>query len=78
MKAKYVVFDQGLTDFMVIFNPVMEHATMARMVNMEVISAGFVSLEGKTPICYGRSHSLDIGSKKGDTELAQQLLNFHE
>ena len=71
---KYIVFEE-IYDYpcmvdmpMIIFPSMINHATIAKMVEAKPISAGFVNV--KTGSCYGISTSLDIKSNpKRDYEL---------
>lgn len=77
MALKYICFDNGMFDEIVVFTDNNDHGNMCFRLGIEetdVISAGFVAYtdDGK-PYCYGNSHSLKVPSREEDTEL---LLRF--
>jgi hypothetical protein len=70
MKVKYI---RTKNNGFILFSLLVNHSDMARIVHDEVISAGFVAFGkdecGNTQFeCYGKSVSLDIGSKDDDTK----------
>ena len=72
-RIKYIVFDNipdypvSPQDVMVILPEFVNHATVAKKIGGEVLSAGFVDLENNT--CYGESTSLKIKSREVDSKL---------
>ena len=69
MKLKYIVFDDGLNEVMVIFPALTKHDVVAQ--NLNVISAGFINLAMGE--CYGNSFSLKKESRKHeDSRIFQQ------
>lgn len=63
-------------EVMVIFPEYVAHSNMAELCTREryVLSAGFIGYHDGKHFCYGRSESLDIGSRKEDAALLRQLL----
>ncbi len=64
-KMKYIRYDTGLYESVIIFDHITQHQEVAqKMRSIEsVVSAGFVDIVDGKFRCYGRSISLDIGSK---------------
>jgi hypothetical protein len=53
------------------------HRALARGVGYKPISAGFVEIHGELGLaCYGKSESLDLGSRPDDTEELNKQLGF--
>lgn len=67
----------------VIFEPHIEHAAMARKIGAKPLSAGFVDVPatddcGNEATCHGKSISLGLESAASDTALLRRRLNpFH-
>lgn len=79
---KYIVVSNGQTEVIVVFPQMLVHKDMAMYVacnmatnhgwnpkEINVVSAGFVDTIGHKLECYGKSESLGVGSKLGDSEL---------
>jgi hypothetical protein len=71
--AKYIIVDDGMCIYPVIFHKLVKHSVMAECVRQTVISAGFVTSSGEA---YGKSVSLGVASKPGDTKMIQQMLGM--
>lgn len=52
------------------------HKHMAQLTGEEVISAGFCIFDGENFHCFGRSASLGISSKPGDSEAMETFFNL--
>ena len=65
MSVKYVMFDVLGLESPVLFPEWMQHADVARGINADVLSAGFVSFGEDGPQAYGESFSLSqvLGKK---------------
>lgn len=79
--AKYVV-TSGPAERLIFFPHSLPHSAIATMLgNAKVVAAGFLSLvtntQGKISVnCYGRSQSLDVGSRPEDSRLAAKVLHL--
>lgn len=73
MFPKYIVFNTGYIEQMIIFPAIMDHDKIAKLFEpYKSISAGQVSLEDKA--CFGESLTLGISSRKQiDTNLLRKL-----
>lgn len=74
--AKYIVFDSGVIEDIIIFSLIQEHAMMAHRLRLKPISAGFVEFRQSGPECYGKSKSLVLDSREIDTKIVRRALNF--
>jgi len=73
-KIKYVVFDNGLVEDMIIFSDLTQHADVAR--GLEVVSAGFIQIFDGV-CCYGDSISLGVKSRpEEDEKIARRVLRM--
>lgn len=70
MQAKYIRWDTGLVDAIIIFPDFVQHRDMAAGLHGKIISAGFINPE--TLNCYGKSISLDLKSLPEDSDLARR------
>ena len=62
MALKYIVYDNGMFDEIVVFTDSNDHNNFRLKLGIkleDVISAGFISVSVDGPYCYGRSTSLD-------------------
>lgn len=81
-KVKYITFDTGLIDDIVIFSDMQQHAEIARGLPGTPISAGFISIGVNQDYeiqvkCYGNSISLKLESRpEEDERLARRALNL--
>ncbi len=74
-KTKYVITDHNI---IIIFPDYLEHRQFS---SFNPVSAGFISIgvNGKGAMvcqCYGKSISLGLESREGDTKIAMQQLNM--
>lgn len=82
-RTKYIIFDSGLNDEIVIFSDMQEHAHIARGLGM-IVSAGFISIgfneDGQLDAsCFGKSVSLDVESRPEiDSKIARKALGFDQ
>lgn len=61
----------------ILFQDTLKHSNVAADYHMEeVVSAGFVYLSDDGPFCTGRSDSLGVESKEGDTPLLRQQFEY--
>ncbi len=74
--AKYIVFDTGLLEDIIIFSMIRDHEEMAHRLRLKPVSAGFVEFRKSGPECYGKSMSLELVSREVDTKIARRALNF--
>lgn len=74
MKTKYIVFDNGLIDDMLIFSDMQTHDFIAR--GLHVISAGFLSVYNNKVSCYGESFSLKLQARPEDEKIAYRVLTL--
>ena len=72
MKTKYIVFDNGLLDDMLIFSDMQKHEDIAR--GLTVVSAGFLSIYNNKISCYGESISLELKARPEDEKIAYRAL----
>ena len=85
-KAKYVIWDDGITECAIVFNNHLTHANMAMMLNIKYpISAGFVEFKAVpnhfgSPIVQaivsGESMSLNIKSRSGDAVIIERVFKI--
>lgn len=81
-KTKYIVFESGYSEDILIFGSTQKHSDVVNMMRLtkdDIISAGFVAIyedNGEVVVrCYGESTSLNIKSRaKEDTFLAKFAL----
>lgn len=69
-KLKYIVSESDEKKTITVFSPDFIHKDIASVLRLRPISAGFINSAYE---CYGRSESLDLDSKIGDTQLFQLL-----
>ncbi len=75
-KLKYIVFDTGFCEMIVVFPNAAQHRDFAVM-PWTVVSAGFVrQTNGGFWQCYGESISLGVKSRLEDTALANRQLEM--
>lgn len=74
-KHKYVRLEEY--DVFIFFSMILNHTTFE---HLNPISAGFCYLdnEDKKIRCFGESHSLGIGAKENDSELATKQIYGYE
>ena len=78
MEMKYIRYDAGIADAVVIFSNFLDHSQVALSLcpNRELlVSAGFVKFdyEGNL-ICFGKSHSLGLASDPKDVALIERQI----
>lgn len=75
-KMKYIIYDTGLYDAVIIFDHIAQHNQVAqKMYAIEsVVSAGFVDIVDGKFECYGKSISLDIKSRPEDSEYVNKFM----
>ena len=71
---KYIIFDNGLLDYIVVFPDGIQHADMD--CDGQAISAGFIRLNQDTGLweCYGESVSLELEARPVDNIIANNQL----
>ncbi len=80
LNAKYVIWDDGVTECAMVFNNHLTHQNMVFQMNIEPISAGFVRFENNPQdpsievIAFGESVSLKLKSRPEDTKIIQRIL----
>lgn len=78
--AKYIIWDDGLTECAVVFTNHLTHRDMAFRLNIQPISAGFVHFKSnpQTPhiraVAHGESVSLRLASRPEDGDIIQRSL----
>jgi hypothetical protein len=78
--AKYIIWDDGLTECAIVFNNHLTHADMALRLNVKPISAGFVRFESNPQdptveaIAFGESVSLRLKSRREDSHILKDIL----
>jgi hypothetical protein len=81
-KAKYIIWDDGLNDCVMIFSNHLAHANIAMALNITPDSAGFVEFvdqNGKiTAIVSGESVSLKLSSRPEDSRLIERDFEFNK
>lgn len=77
-ESKYIVFDNGMSEFPVVFPTYINHDSIANGVGVSVVGAGFVSIFERGGVihvsCYGRSTSLDVSSRDEDRNLIRKQI----
>lgn len=82
MKTKYVVFDNGRHEDMIVFSDMQQHDQMTRGLPGPAVSAGFISMYtdfggDQLVECYGDSISLGIKSRpEEDEKIARRVLGW--
>ncbi len=76
--AKYIVFDTGVIEDIIIFSLIQDHAEMAQRLRHKPVSAGFIEFNQSGPVCYGKSMSLVLDAREVDTKIARRALNFND
>jgi len=75
MKRKYITFNIENKMTAVIFGETLNHDHVARMVDHQVVSAGFLFFtEENTVNCFGKSVTLKKSSSSNDSELLSDLM----
>ncbi len=76
MKAKYIIVNELHVELPIVFNPIMDHGNVAA-IGMKVVSAGFCrrKADGSFSV-WGKSVSLNIGSRPEDAEILQTRLEY--
>ena len=75
-KLKYIVFDTGLCDSIVVFPHLIQHREIANRMQWPVLGAGFIQLDDKGKWhCFGKSISLNVVSRPEDTVIARKQLS---
>jgi|ETNmetMinimDraft_13_1059891.scaffolds.fasta_scaffold87586_1 hypothetical protein len=70
MAMKYLILTIGDREKPFLFPETVGHVEMARVADRrEAVSAGFVKLDGRKIVCFGRSEELDIESRGYDDSL---------
>ena len=72
-KQKYVRL--GNNDEIIIFPKIMQHTDFK---NLNPVSAGFCYIQENKVVCFGKSISLGLDSKKDDTLKATKQIYGHE
>ena len=80
--AKYIIWDDGLTDCVLVFSTHLNHKQIAIDMGIMPISAGFVSFERNPEndsikaVVSGGSVSLRLDSRTEDSAIIQRELNL--
>jgi hypothetical protein len=74
MKIKYITFDTGLYDCIVIFPAYTKHSEIGSL--GKLLGAGFIEVVDGKWNCYGESVSLDIKSRPEDTIIANEHIGL--
>jgi hypothetical protein len=84
-RAKYIIIEVSLLETPIIFSPTLTHSDVARSLTggdrSKVLSAGFVTITPKRDYgidvdCFGRSESLDLGSRETDGAILARTLEI--
>lgn len=78
-KLKYIAYDTGLSDTMLLFPEVDKHADIASRMGLrkdQILGAGFVVFPEGVPECFGESISLEVKSREEDTKLLHFYLSI--
>jgi hypothetical protein len=81
--AKYLTWDDGITDCVVVFSRHLSHADIANKLQIAPLSAGFVDFifdQNTSKIiadAYGESVSLKLKSTNDDHKLIQKAINLN-
>lgn len=76
--AKYIIWDDGLNECVMIFSNHLNHAQVAFSMGIEPISAGFVEFQSNPPdptikaVVSGESVSLKLKSRPEDSAIIQR------
>lgn len=75
-KMKYIIYDTGMYDSVIIFDHITQHVDMAQKMYAidSVVSAGFVRIVDGKFECFGRSVSLDINSRSDDSAYVNKFM----
>jgi hypothetical protein len=72
MKAKYIIVESFGLELPIVFNPIIDHSTVAG--NFKVVSAGFCSQSVDCLWnCWGESTSLKLKSRTQDGRILEDL-----
>lgn len=78
MEMKYICWDNGGFDEIIVFSSHRPHDVMAGVLNIKrdaIRSAGFVTVRDDGGVqCYGRSHGLGVAAHPDDTALLNRNL----
>jgi len=80
-ETKYIVYDSGLCEEMIIFGNTLQHADVARAMGVTPLSAGFLNIgideNNEVSVrAYGESISLKLESGEHDTSIAARVLGL--
>lgn len=76
MRAKYIIWDDGVTECAMVFNNHIKHVDMVFKLMVEPISAGFVQIlsNPSDARAYGESVSLNLKSRPEDSDIIRRML----
>ncbi len=77
-KMKYIIYDTGLYESVMIFDHITQHVDVAQRIHSieSVVSAGFISVVDGKFQCFGRSLSLDIDSRPEDSDYVNKMMGI--
>lgn len=77
-RAKYIIFAHPMLEVPVVFPMHISHADMAKLIQMEPISAGFARLADGELETFGDSLTLKLKARPEDTRLLQSILGLRK
>lgn len=73
IRTKYITFDNGTIDTIVIFPEISQHRDID-LLDSKILGAGFIEMVNGSWKCYGESISLAVKSRPQDTIIANEQL----
>lgn len=74
MKIKYITFDTGLIEAIIIFPEYVMHRDIG--IQGEILGAGFIEVIDGQWNCYGESISLKVKSRPEDSKIANKYIGI--
>jgi hypothetical protein len=74
MKIKYITFDTGLIEAIIIFPEYVMHRDID--IQGEILGAGFIEVIDGQWNCYGESISLKVKSRPEDSKIANKYIGI--
>lgn len=74
MKIKYITFDTGLIEAIIIFPEYVMHRDIG--IQGEILGAGFIEVIDGQWNCYGESISLKVKSRPEDSKIANNYIGI--
>lgn len=71
---KYIIFDNGVYEYAIIFANFIEHNSIALKIKDEAVGAGFFRIEDNHVVIFGESVSLGIKPRSVDASIVHKAI----